>query len=139
MKRSNLKAYAAVIAVLLLGAVIGSGATFAIVRDPARAASAHETGRARRLEALTRELGLSPEQRAKVEKILEASSEERENRMRAMFAACGEPVREHKRRVDEEIRAALTPEQQRRFDEIAEEQSRRFFPRRDDTTETGKQ
>jgi Spy/CpxP family protein refolding chaperone len=37
--------------------------------------------------------------------------------MRAVFAACGEPVREHKRRVDEEIRAALTPEQQRRFDD----------------------
>ncbi len=125
MKRTSLQAYAALIAVLLLGAVIGSGATFAYLRDPARGAPGQDSGRARRLEALTRELGLSPEQRSTIEGILEASSEEREKRMRAMFAACGEPVREHKRRVDQEIRAALTPEQQGRFDEIAEEQSRR--------------
>jgi hypothetical protein len=134
-----LQAYAALIGVLLLGVVIGSGATFAYLRDPGRNALAQDSGRARRLEALTRELTLSPEQRTRVEGILEASSGEREKRMRAMFEACGEPVREHKRRVDSEIRATLTPEQQRRFDAIAEEQSRRYFPRRDETTETGKQ
>ena len=84
-------------------------------------------------------LASSAQQRAKVEGILDASSGERERRTRTMFETCSEPVREHKRRFDEEIRAALRPEQQRRFDAIAEEQSRRFFPRRDDTTETGKQ
>lgn len=138
MKRSSLQVYAVLIGVLLLGGVIGAGATFAYQRDPTRAAGP-DNGRARRLEALTRELSLSAEQRGKVERILEASSEEREKRMRAMFQTCGEPVREHKRRVDDEIRATLTPEQQRRFDAIAEEQSRRYFPRRDETTETGKQ
>ncbi len=49
--------------------------------------------------------------------------------MRAMYASCGEPVRENKRRVDADIRKALSPDQQTRFDALAEEQEKKYFPR----------
>lgn len=127
--RRSLQAYALLGAVLVLGIVSGSGATYAYVRYQTGLAAAPNPGRMRRerMAAFTRELDLSAEQQAKVEAIFQANNDERDRRTRAMFEACGEPVREHKRRVDAEIRAVLRPEQQARFDELAQEQERRFF------------
>jgi Spy/CpxP family protein refolding chaperone len=132
VKRRSLQIYALLFGVLVLGSVIGGGGTYAYLRNQAGPGADRDGGRERaRLDALTRELDLTAEQRTRVEGILQASQDERSKRMRAMFEACGEPVREHKRRVDAEIRAALTPAQKARFDELADEQERRFFPKRD--------
>ncbi|UQA63109.1 hypothetical protein [Polyangium aurulentum] len=132
VKRRSLQAYVLLFGVLVLGTVIGGGGTYAYMRNQAGAGVDRDGGRERaRLDALTRELDLTGEQRTRVEGILQANQDERAKRMRAMFETCGEPVREHKRRVDADIRAALTPAQQKRFDELADEQEKRFFPRRD--------
>ena len=132
--------YAIMAGVLLLGIVIGGGATFAYMRPQAAIAVAPDSPRVRRerVAALARELDLTDAQRAKIEGILEASRDERSKRMRAMYETCGEPVREHKRRIDAEIRAALTPEQQVRFDALADEQGKKFFPRREGKPGEGK-
>lgn len=132
MVKRSLQAYALLCGVLALGAVIGSGGTYAYLHNHASASGAREGDRERaRLDALARELDLTSEQRTRVEGILHANQDERARRMRAMFETCGEPVREHKKRVDADIRAALTPAQQKRFDELADEQEKKFFPRRE--------
>ena len=133
VKPAGVQAYALLCAVLLLGIVTGAGATYAYLQKPAEIAATPDNPKVRRerIEALSRELDLSDAQRTKIEGILEASREERSKRMRAMHETCGESVREHKKRVDGEIRAELSPEQQKRFDVLAEEQDRKFFPKPD--------
>jgi hypothetical protein len=120
------------LAVLLLGGVIGAGATYAYLRrQEGVAAGSEEARRRERLDAMTRELDLSGDQRTKIDAVLKASADERSRRFRAMVETCGEPFRQYKRQVDGEIRATLTPAQQQRFDELAAEQEKRFFPQRD--------
>jgi hypothetical protein len=134
--RPSSKAYGVLVAVLLSGVVIGAGGSYVALRRPESAGVDRETSRHReRIEALGRELGLSGEQRAKIETILTSSRDERAKRMRAMYETCGEPVREHKKRIDDEIRANLSPAQQKRFDELAEEQEKRFFPKKEGETQ----
>lgn len=135
----SLHAYALMAGVLALGSVIGGGATFAYMRAQAGVAAGQDSPRVRRerVAALARELDLTEAQRSKIEAILEASREERSKRTRAMYEACGEPVREHKRRIDAEIRATLSPEQQGRFDALAEEQAKKYFPPRVGRPEDG--
>lgn len=132
VRLKSVQVYAIMVAVLVLGAVIGGGATFAYMRSQVEVAAGQDSPRVRheRVAAMARKLDLTEAQRSKIEGILEASREERSARMRVMHETCGEPVREHKRRVDAEIRAVLTPEQQVRFDALAEEQGKKFFPRR---------
>ena len=133
--RPSAKAYGMLFAVLVAGVVIGGAGTYVIVRRPESAGVDRESARQHeKIEALSRELSLSSEQRAKVESILQASRDERGKRVRAMYETCGEPVREHKKRVDADIRAALDPAQQRRFDALAEEQEKRFFPKKEGET-----
>jgi Spy/CpxP family protein refolding chaperone len=133
VKPAGMQVYALLCAVLLLGSVIGAGATYAYLRRPAEITATQDSPRVRRekIDALSKELDLNDAQRAKVEGILEASQQERMRRMRVMHETCGEPVREHKKRVDGEIRAVLTPEQQKRFDVLAEKQDRKYFPKSD--------
>jgi len=45
--------------------------------------------------------------------------------MRTAMETCGKPLAEHKKKVDDEIRALLTPEQQQRFDQLLERQRER--------------
>src|SRR5262245_9259658 len=72
-----------------------------------------------RMEAMARRLDLSHDQREKIQKIFESHEDER----RQAFDRCAPEHRALKARIDAEIRPILTPEQQKKFDEL--EQDRR--------------
>ena len=131
MNKRVLMAALTLAAVFLLGAVAGAG----FMRM--KAARFHgdmlgfDGGRRGewRMRALAKQLDLSDEQRAKVKGILAKHAPERDKRMKAAMETCGAPLEEFKAKVDGEIRAVLTPEQQKKFDAIAKRQAERmFFP-----------
>ncbi len=66
------------------------------------------------LRRAQRELDLSPEQRHQVDEILKASQE----RTRAIMEPVSPQIRAEMQRTKDEFRALLTPEQQKRFDEL---------------------
>lgn len=66
------------------------------------------------LRHLTRQLELSPEQREKVETIIRDSQQRTKNLWEPVAAKMGEELR----KTDDRIREVLTPEQQRKFDEM---------------------
>lgn len=81
-------------------------------------------GRARmefRLEAMTRQLGLSSEQRDKIQKIFDAHEGERKSTM----DRCGPELLGLQEKVDEEIRAVLDPAQRARYDQTLRRRERR--------------
>jgi Spy/CpxP family protein refolding chaperone len=129
---SRAKAILILVGVFLFGAGTGAGFTWAHAeRRIARLDEPGPSGRGERhMRGLMRVLDLSPEQEVRVRGIFERAAPERERRMReVMLGQCGHSLREHKAQVDREIRAELTPEQQKRFDELAAEQEKRFFGR----------
>jgi Spy/CpxP family protein refolding chaperone len=71
----------------------------------------------RLIERLQRDLALTPEQRAQVEKIFEARRPRLEEVQREVRARAEQEQRE----LQAEIRAVLTPEQQARFDRWLEQ------------------
>jgi Spy/CpxP family protein refolding chaperone len=66
------------------------------------------------LRRMDHELGLNPEQRVKIEKILK-DSQERTKQIREKIAP---EMREELKNVREQIRTELTPEQQEKFEEV---------------------
>ena len=101
MVKTRTKGYLVLVAVFLLGAVSGGGASFAVVQRRHAAilrddAGARET---RRLAVLRRKLDLDAEQETRIRTIL----------------------RDHSGQVDTEIRAVLRPDQQTRFDTLIEQ------------------
>jgi Spy/CpxP family protein refolding chaperone len=86
-------------------------------------------GRARmefRLEAMSRELDLTDEQREQVRKVLAAHEQER----RSAFDRCAPEQRALMEKVDGEIRALLTPDQQKKHDEMIQSRRRDWPPPR---------
>ena len=75
---------------------------------------------------LAQELQMSPQQRVAISNLVHESQE----RVRTLYDFIGPDLREEIRLTREEIRALLTPEQQRKFDELP-----RKLPRRTDRTE----
>ena len=73
------------------------------------------------LSRLTKELGLRPEQRQKVEAVLEETGQE----FAKLRAEIGPKFREIRNRARDRIRAALDAAQQVKFDEVAQEWERR--------------
>ncbi len=132
VSRLRLKALAVLVGVFLLGAATGGGVILAYSQHELAEWGRPDAARRseRRLNALTRVLGLTAEQRAAVGGILRREEPELRGKMREAMEQCGGPLREHKAKVDAEIRALLTPEQQRRFDQLAAEQAERFWLRR---------
>jgi Spy/CpxP family protein refolding chaperone len=132
VSRLRLKAFALLLGVFLLGAATGAGVTVAYseskLADLERPDGLRR--RERRLDALTRVLELTPAQREAIGTILKREEPEVRLRMRESMERCGQSLRDHKAKVDAEIRALLTPEQQKKFDQLAAEQAEKFFFRR---------
>lgn len=128
--RTHVKGYAVLAGVFLLGAVAGGGASYAYVeRHYAEMLARDDRGvDDRRLRALGRQLDLSQEQRARIREISERHRSERRELMRSVMERCGNPLAEHRQKLEGEIRAVLSPEQQRRYDSILERQRERFMP-----------
>jgi hypothetical protein len=107
--------------VFALGAVAGGGVSFAFAQRERASTVIDEAteGRdARRIAMLTREVGISPAQGAKVAEVLARHRATRNQLARDMFQRCGEKVSAEKAATDAEIRALLHPVQQERFDEL---------------------
>lgn len=122
----RLKGYAALASMFLLGAMAGAGGSYAFLQrqydlDTQDRAAREES----HLRALTRELDLTPEQRDRIREIMERNRARHRELLRSTMDRCGMPLAEHKRKVDTEIRALLTPEQQPRFDKLLEKQRER--------------
>ncbi len=66
------------------------------------------------LRRAQRDLDLSPQQRERVDKILKESQE----RMRSVMEPVAPQIRAEMQRAKDEFRSVLTPEQQKRFDEL---------------------
>jgi Spy/CpxP family protein refolding chaperone len=129
MKRERLYSVLALVAAFLLGGVAGAFGMRAHVFRGFADRMHGPPGRARmefRLEAMSRELDLSSDQRDKIRKVFESHEQER----RALFDRCAPEQRVLMDKVDGEIRALLTPEQQKKHDEMIRER-RRDRPARD--------
>jgi Spy/CpxP family protein refolding chaperone len=74
------------------------------------------------------QLNLTADQRDRVIRILEAHRPEMERIREQLSQSCAQPLREHKRKIEGEIRAVLTPEQRERFNALMAKQHRRFPP-----------
>ena len=106
----------------VLGVVAGGAAMFAwsqeshasIVRDG-------EVFEKHRLRALSRKLDLDRDQETRVANILASDGQESRVIGHEVVERCGERLRDHRKRVDDEIRGVLHTEQQRRFDRIIDE------------------
>jgi Spy/CpxP family protein refolding chaperone len=128
---SRWKSYAALVAVFVLGTIVGAGASHAHAqRRYARLLGDRpEFLETRRLGALSRHLDLDDAQRERMRAIIERHADERRQLTRDVFERCGAPLRAQQAATDVEIRAVLRPAQQPRFDAIAKERRDRFFPR----------
>ena len=120
MNRKKVGAVFALVAAFGLGAVAGGfGMRGYIFHRFAQDLHA-PPGKARmqfRMEAMARKLDLDAAQREKVQRIFEAHEDER----RQVFDRCAPEHRALKSKIDAEIRALLTPEQQKKFDELDQE------------------
>jgi Spy/CpxP family protein refolding chaperone len=123
------KAIAALLGVFISGGVAGIGGTLAFVAKERAEMHAFDFGRRGNypVQALGRHLGLSDEQRKKVEAILEEHASTRRQTMQDVLERCGASVSEEKAKLDAEIRTVLTPEQQKVFDELSKRQHERLF------------
>jgi Spy/CpxP family protein refolding chaperone len=128
VKQAVLKGYAVLAGVFVLGAVAGGGAAYAYVQKQYAEILANDDRRFddRRQRALVRELDLTAEQRDQIHAINERYRSERREVMQSMMEKCGEPLAEQKKKMDAEIRAVLTGDQQKRFDELLEKQRDRM-------------
>lgn len=125
----QLKIYAVVFGIFVLGAGAGGAAGYAVASRRLAEVLGDDrpaVGEARRFEALTKELDLSREQRRQVRAILERHRDENRQLMAAMFEKCGDDLQGLRARVDTEIGAVLSPDQARRFRELMEKRGRRF-------------
>lgn len=113
----------------VLGAVCSAGAYHALARrgDAEFFSADRSSFEARRVEAMTRELDLTEEQRGKVLAVFQKHADEHRRLLRQEIETCGGPMTQHRERVDAEIRALLTPEQRTRFETLRTERRRRMF------------
>lgn len=129
MVSPKLKVYAMVTGIFVLGAGAGGAAGYGVASK--RVAELVGDDRpdafnARRLEALSSELDLTREQRRQVRVIMERHRDQNRKLTRVMFEKCGDELQDLRTRVDAEIRALLSAEQQQRFGELMEKRGRRF-------------
>ena len=121
MVTGKAKAYGVFALVFALGAATGGGAALAWAheRRVAQLDNDHEF-ESRRLRALSRKLDLDADQEARIGSILAKDHDESRRLGRDIIERCGQPLRDHKTAIDAEIRAVLRPEQQERFDKLAQ-------------------
>jgi len=131
MNRSKLKAYAALLAVFVLGVLAGGAGSRAMLqrryarmfRDPSFVFE-H-----RRLGALSRRLRLDDAQEDKVRIVMSKYGSKRRELTREIMDRCGAPLRDQKSQMDAELRTVLTPDQQTRYDKLIKDSDRRGPPR----------
>jgi Spy/CpxP family protein refolding chaperone len=121
---SRRKAYAVIAGVFVLGVLAGGGAMWAISERRVRAFAMGERRafETRRLEALSRELDLTSEQKEKIAAIFEKHHQERKTVMRER---CGGAMAEVKEKLRTEIHAVLTPPQREKYDAMVREHEAR--------------
>ena len=78
------------------------------------------------LRRMERELDLTPAQREPIDKVLQEGQE----RMKKLMDTVEPRRREEFKQTMEEFRAVLTPEQQKRFDELVKQQQQRAHEQR---------
>lgn len=127
MKKERVRSVALLVLAFALGGVAGAFGMRAHVFRGFADRMHGPPGRARmefRLEAMSRELDLTKEQRDQVKKVLEAHEQER----RATFERCAPEQRVLMDKVDSEIRVLLTAEQQKKHDAMIKERRRDWPP-----------
>lgn len=129
MTNAQWKAAAMLSGVFLLGGIAGVGGTLAFVAHERAELGRFDLGRRGelQLQALSRHLDLTAEQRKKVGSLLSQRGPNRQQAMRDAMEKCGGSLREEKRKLDQEIRVLLDPQQQVLFDEISARQEERMF------------
>lgn len=135
VKFRAIHAYLLVALAFLLGAASGGALTYGYVKhqqielledDGRRISEVH------RVRALERMLDLDEAQREKVRAIFRAAQASRREIEDDVLVRCGERLREHRKKIDDEIRAILRPDQRERFDRLMEKRhERRRPPKRD--------
>jgi len=120
MERAKLKGYGALLAVFVLGILLGGAGSRAMLQRRYRAmfrdrAAVFEN---RRLGALAHRLKLDDAQEDRVRDILGKYGKQRRALTHQIMDRCGAPLREQKTQMDGEIRALLRPEQQARYDQL---------------------
>lgn len=120
------KGFALLGVVFLLGAAAGGGGVFAMVERQHAAIARGDAGALenKRLKSLTKKLDLDDAQRAQIQAVLTRDKDDSKALSREMMERCGQPLRDHKKEVDAEIRAVLRPEQQAKFDAMVDERKR---------------
>jgi Spy/CpxP family protein refolding chaperone len=129
VNRSNLRAFLVLAGVFVGGAGTGVATTLAWSHHRFIGLMEHEGSHRNdlRVRALQHALDLTNQQRGTIAAILERQMPERRRLMGEMMQTCGEPMRAYKAKLDAEIRAVLNPQQQKRFDQLAERQGERLF------------
>jgi len=130
MDRNKLKGYGALLAVFLLGILLGGAGSRAmlqrhyarIFRDP------NAMGDYGRMGALSHRLKLDDEQEDRVRSILGKYRKQRRSLTREIMDRCGAPLRAQKSEMDGEIRTLLRPEQQTRYDQLIKDSEGRPPP-----------
>jgi len=129
VKNAKLKGGLILLGVFVLGSLTGAAGMRAYMqRDEVEELTGGPEARfgLQHFRALARELDLSDEQRQQVREIVKKHRPERRRLMQELSEGCGADMQEHKQKVDAEIRAVLTPEQQQRFDALLSKQRERF-------------
>lgn len=126
---ARLKAYALLTGTFVLGAVFaGAGYhAYALEKNAELFSGDREAFEARRVQVMTRELDLSPEQAQKVRAIFERHAPERQRLMREAMQSCGAAINAHRERIDEELRALLEPGQKSRFEALRVDRKKRWI------------
>ncbi len=127
MVRSRFRAYLVAVAIFSLGALAGGGGSFAYAqKNHAAILRDDDAGvQSRRVRVLTNKLDLDDGQQQRIEVILAKDKEDSRALGSDMMQRCGQPLRDHKADVDAQIRAELRPNQQDKYDHLAEERKRR--------------
>lgn len=129
MKFRPIHAYLLVALAFVLGAASGGAVTYGFVKQE-QIELLDDDGRGivemRRARALVRKLDLDDEQREKVLAIFRNAREARKGIDDDVLVRCGERIREHRAKIDDEIRAVLRPDQRERFDRLVEKRRERM-------------
>lgn len=110
------------IAIFAAGGISGGLVAFRVARRNPRYFPAPEAWAARQFDHMTRELSLTPEQKARIEPMVKRDTEELVKLRRQSFRAS----REILERMETSIAAELTPEQRTKYEQFLKERRERF-------------
>jgi len=134
VKFRAIHAYLLVGVAFVLGAASGGALTYGFVKHE-QIELLEDDGRrlfeVHRVRALDRMLDLDDEQREKVRAIFRAAHDARKDIEDDVLVRCGQRLREHRAKIDDEIRAILRPDQRERFDRLLEKRHDRMRPKRE--------